>query len=128
MRDNWCTWLEERSQGVVSEDLPDARGIASDVVVERRLAKLERRQGRDRLGIERDAEPGLAGDGHLAALDRDRLVEHVADLERVVGVAGKGVVGRGRDEVRVGGRRDAELGPAADDAPLAGRGGDRADL
>src|SRR3954452_576827 len=53
MRDKLCTWPCSTSQGnSCSEDLPHARSLASDVVVERGLAELQRGERRDRHRVE----------------------------------------------------------------------------
>src|SRR5262245_33368282 len=122
MHDIWCTWPFQGSQGnsARSKDLPDAGGVASYVVVEGRFAQLERGQRGHLLRIERDAETRLGRDLDAAALDGDGLVEDVLELQRVVRVVREREVRRRRREVRVGRGRDAELGPAADRAPLSG--------
>src|SRR5205823_270899 len=110
------------------QNLADAGGVALDVVVERGLAELETRKLCDARGIEREAEAGFAGDPDLAVDDLHRLGEHVGPLQWVVRVVCEGKIRGCRGEVDVRRRRDAELGPASDRAPLAGCGGERRDL
>src|SRR5437764_6664730 len=86
---------------VLSENLADARGVALDVVVERRLAELETGELCDALRVECDAEAGFPGDADLAVGDLHRLGEHVGPLQWVVGVVCKRKVGSCGREVDV---------------------------
>src|SRR6476469_4256887 len=110
------------------QNLADAGGVALDVVVERGLAELQTGELGDAGRIERDAEAGLAGDGDPAVDDLHRLGQDVGPLQWVVRVACEGEIGGRCGEVDVRGRRDAELRPAPDRAPLAGSSRERGDL
>ncbi len=99
-----------------------------DVVIEDAFSDLKLREALDLVAPELDPETGRAGDGEHAVVHFEPLDEDVVRLERVVRVAREDEVRAGRDDVGVRGRRDAELCPAADRAPLAGRIGESGDV
>src|SRR5918995_977905 len=111
-----------------SEDLTDPWCVSMNVVIKDGLTDLKVGKSLDRLRIELDPEPRRPGHFDEPVRHRERLHEDVLLLQRVVRIAGERVVGRRGDHVDVAGRRDAELGPAADRAPLAGCVRESADL
>src|SRR5712691_9287875 len=111
------------------EDLSDTRGVALNVVVERRLAELESGERRHARRIECDTKTWIVGNRDASVVDLDCIYKDVMQLQWIVRVVGEREARRGGGaEMGVGGGRHAELGPAADRAPFARGGRERGDL